>query len=93
MLKELVNVIQSGDLEKMNSRDFIAQRQAAFGDFFNSSFLADVHIRSGNSSVRVHSAILAAVSSFWRDAFSDVSAQGEESSLRTCYLVDAEDII
>ena len=79
----LCEVLVSSDLDKMNSRDFIAQRQAAFGEFLDTSFLADVHIRSGNGSVRVHSAILAAVSSFWRGVISDVSAQGKESSLRT----------
>ena len=65
----------------MSPSDFITQRQAAFGQFLDSSFLADVHIRSaagnnGSAAVRLHSVMLAAASTFWRETFSDVNLQG-----------------
>ena len=65
----------------MSPSDFITQRQAAFGEFLDSSFLADVHIRSAGSdssaAVRLHSTVLAAASGFWRETFSDGNVQGE----------------
>ena len=67
----------------MSPSDFITQRQAAFGEFLDSSFLADVHIcpaadaDNSRSVVRLHSAVLAAASGFWRETLSDVNVQGE----------------
>ena len=68
----------------MSPSDFITQRQAAFGEFLDSSFLADVHIcpaaaaaDNSRSAVRLHSAVLAAASGFWRETLSDVNVQGE----------------
>ena len=64
----------------MSSSDFMAQRQAAFCEFLDSSFMTDVHIRSTDDSsvaVRLHSAVLAAASGFWRETLSDVNVQGE----------------
>ena len=67
----------------MSPSDFITERQAAFGEFLDSSFLADVHIcpaaaaDNSRSAVRLHSAVLAAASGFWRETLSDVNVQGE----------------
>ena len=75
------DVYKLSDDHKMSPSDFITQRQAAFGEFLDSSFLADVHIHStGNngSAVRLHSAMLAAASTFWRETFSDTNMQGGE---------------
>ena len=73
----------------MSASDFITQRQAAFCEFLDSSFLADVHIcpiaaAAGNNSsaaVRLHSAVLAAASGFWREILADADVRGESMVL------------